>query len=400
MGEAGDQALEVYNSFKDKLKTYKVTGSDGAQTEVDKSQSYPEVLEQFADYAKKKKSLFQFNKRNQRPKEPFTDWLTDIKILIKVCDYDALEESLLKDRIIGGVVDKRLKETLKSKPNISLDEVIDICKAIDTTARHSSSDDVVLDQLNLHRPCTNYQQGTHAGFRGFRGRGRGRGVSQTGPVHQRLDIQAHQTSSAALDPNYTFLCKRCKREHKIASCPAFGSTCSNCGKKNHWSLACRSPPKHQLKKPPPKRKVHALEIADQGEYILEGFDEDKVIHQVETAEDDDVDPPPHKRARKEYSETLKIAEVNVLPYSIFLKLELHKLHPINRKNVLVKGFEDKISIINMGVTLPTETAHGSKKYCSRRAPFSVHFGGKAFCQWTELFPEMNYYSKLQIAVEK
>ena len=76
LGEAGDDALEVYNSFKDKLITKEdVLDAEGvkvAERVIDSSQDYDRVLAEFDKYAEEKKSLTGcreiFNARNQKGK--------------------------------------------------------------------------------------------------------------------------------------------------------------------------------------------------------------------------------------------------------------------------------------------------------------------------------------------
>lgn len=47
-------------------------------------------------------------KRDQRPSERFDDWLTELKVLVRNCEYGHLEERMLKRRIILGIHDKQL----------------------------------------------------------------------------------------------------------------------------------------------------------------------------------------------------------------------------------------------------------------------------------------------------
>ena len=65
--------------------------------------------------------------------------------LIKHCEFGPIEDSMLKHRIVWGVYDKRLEETLRSNPNLSLQEVADVCKAIENTAKQASGDEVQVD---------------------------------------------------------------------------------------------------------------------------------------------------------------------------------------------------------------------------------------------------------------
>lgn len=155
MLEAGDEALEVYNSLKGAM-TKTTPGVDGTpDTITDESQNYDRVVKELDEYAKERKSVTacrqNFNTRNQKSNEPFASWLTVLKNLIKPCEYGDLEDSLLKDRIVLGVCYKRLKESLRAKPNLKLEEVIEACKAVEANTKqqpnNESSDDPNVDSV-------------------------------------------------------------------------------------------------------------------------------------------------------------------------------------------------------------------------------------------------------------
>lgn len=48
-----------------------------------------------------------FNTRNQKEGEPFANFLMDVKNLIKACEYETIEDSMLKDRLTWGLFDPR-----------------------------------------------------------------------------------------------------------------------------------------------------------------------------------------------------------------------------------------------------------------------------------------------------
>ncbi|KAK3928262.1 Putative pyruvate, phosphate dikinase regulatory protein [Frankliniella fusca] len=98
---AGEDALEVYNSFKEKLIT-KTTNDQGMIIVTDdKSQDFDAVTAEFEKYAKEQKSLTAcreyFNKRNQKAGEPLANWLTDLKNRIQHCEYQQIEDSIRHD---------------------------------------------------------------------------------------------------------------------------------------------------------------------------------------------------------------------------------------------------------------------------------------------------------------
>ena len=53
-------------------------------------------------------------------------------------------------------------------------------------------------------------------------------------------LQTHALSKSFQKYTPKRPCGKCGRSHGHGDCPAQGSTCNNCGKKNHWSTICRS----------------------------------------------------------------------------------------------------------------------------------------------------------------
>ena len=252
---AGDDALEVYDSFKDKL-ILKTVDDEGVVTTTDNSQNFAIVLAEFDKYAKEQMSLTacreNFNKRNQKATEPFANWLTDLKNRIQHCEYKDIEDSMLKDRIVWGVYDKRLRETLRSKPNLSLQEVIDVCKGVEATLRQ---DDVAA--IHVETVQAEATRGQNRGNRRFRGRGFRGGRFQSGRVTKSYPgrgqyrgrrpfvhrgttrgafaFRGGKQSSAAY-----YQCRKCNRWHEAANCPAYGQQCNKCGDYNHFAVICRN----------------------------------------------------------------------------------------------------------------------------------------------------------------
>ena len=74
-----------------------------------------------------------FHNRNQQQSEPFEQFLTSIRVLVKSCN--ACRNSTLRDRIVLGVIDRDVQEALLKERNISLERTIDICRA----AEHAKS---------------------------------------------------------------------------------------------------------------------------------------------------------------------------------------------------------------------------------------------------------------------
>lgn len=160
MQEAGDEALEIYNAFKSSLVT-RAMNAENQEVVTDNSRNYEAVTAAFDTYAAQKKNLTllreRFMARNQRAKEPLLNWLTDLKNLIKPCEYctgedKTLEDSLIKDRLVLGLNNKRLKDTLKGRPQLTLQEVIDTIKAVEENVEQNAQEqDMEVDTLHLKK---------------------------------------------------------------------------------------------------------------------------------------------------------------------------------------------------------------------------------------------------------
>ena len=64
---------------------------------------------------------------NKQQSEPFEQFLTSIRVLVKSCNFcEACRNSTLRDRIVLGVFDRDVQEALLKERNISLERTIDI----------------------------------------------------------------------------------------------------------------------------------------------------------------------------------------------------------------------------------------------------------------------------------
>ena len=406
MGEAGDDVLELYNSFKDKLVVRVVT-AEGELTETDNRMNYKEVVDKIDEYTLENKSVTgcreMFNARRQKPGEPFTNWLTDLKNLVKACDYQNIEESMLIDRIIWGVADKRLKETLRGKPKLTLEQTIEICKAAEALAKDDPVSVDHVEQKKAHkRPYQHvvsqqssgpsYHRGGGGRFISNRGRGRGgRTAYPSGPYN----------------------CKKCATRHSAMKCPAYGKECLRCGDMNHYAKVCQRPEKvrqgHKNKPYPTKRaRVETVEsTAEKGAavtekpkpspYVLESFsvekcccghrpavkpgeatsslsveEEKKLLDEGNTPEMDSVDS-----LTKEYTETLKLegkhfvlfkldpgSQADLLPLDVYNQLNEEDDYKLKENNIVLRGFDDRLSTTEGSVTMLTETKYGNAKHCN------------------------------------
>jgi hypothetical protein len=124
----GEEAVELYNTFN-------LSESDSKDFEI--------VLSAFEKYTNPKKNIvierFKFNSRNQDPLETFDNFVTDLRKLIKSCEYEAQQDKVLRDRIVLGICDKGLQERLLRFPDLCLDKTIEYCRAAETGKKQAEA---------------------------------------------------------------------------------------------------------------------------------------------------------------------------------------------------------------------------------------------------------------------
>lgn len=108
----GNKANDIFQSFK--------LSEDDAKT-------YNMVKNKFDCYyvARKTKTYARarFNQRTQGPEETADDFITDLHTLAKQCEYGALEDELIRDRIVAGMKDTQLSkliQNLDSEPSLEV----------------------------------------------------------------------------------------------------------------------------------------------------------------------------------------------------------------------------------------------------------------------------------------
>ena len=122
----GSKSREIYNTF-----TFAEQGDN---------MKFDKIIEKFDGYFTPKKNLtllrFKFFTARQQDGESFDEFLTRLRKLSKDCDFASLQDSLLRDMIIIGILDKRLQERLLRESDITLENTIKHCQASEVTKKH------------------------------------------------------------------------------------------------------------------------------------------------------------------------------------------------------------------------------------------------------------------------
>ena len=216
----GSDALDVYDGLDFE--------SEEQKTDIDiviqKLQSYciGETNEIYERY--------RFNKRDQELNESVDAYVTALRTLAKTCNFGALEDSLIRDRIVIGVKDNQARKKLLQVSKLTLKDCIDICRSYETTS-------LQLKEIN--------QEEVHA-----------------------LQSSTEGTTGSSKE----IRCKFCTKTHvwNKLKCPAWGKTCKSCGKQNHFAAACKAQTAQSSKPTRPshmRKSVHVVENSDSDEYV-------------------------------------------------------------------------------------------------------------------------------------
>lgn len=95
---------------------------------------------------------YYFYTRCQNRTESFYDFLNDVCRLAKLCEFRALEESLIRDRIIFGVNDMELRNKfLKDGGDPTLKEVVEICRLASGNEDEIEYENPVVEKLEIEQ---------------------------------------------------------------------------------------------------------------------------------------------------------------------------------------------------------------------------------------------------------
>ena len=167
------------------------------------------LISKFEAYCEPKKNTtvcrYLLNSRLQHESESFTDFLTALRTLLKDCELPAdLANEFLRDRIVCGVRDQKVRERLLRADTLTLERAIDICKAAELSAEQIKSL-----------------------------------TSSDSPAAVNA-VQKHG-NNARKGKEYP-PCPCCPYSHDFGKCPARGKTCAKCHKSNHFAAKCKSQP--------------------------------------------------------------------------------------------------------------------------------------------------------------
>ncbi len=74
-----------------------------------------------------------FWSRDQVEDEPIDKWVKDLRTMANNCEFDNQEDNLIRDKIVFGVRDSRVKERMLRETDLTLEKAVEICRAAEST---------------------------------------------------------------------------------------------------------------------------------------------------------------------------------------------------------------------------------------------------------------------------
>ena len=145
----GEEAREVFGTFTDWT-------NEGDDNKIEP------VLQKFAEYCQPRKSVpferYCFNRRVQESGESYEYYRTALRKLSEGCEFESITpEEILRDKLVFGIRDNKVRERLLREPRLTLAKTDEICRAaesLDTQMKTITDESSQVSTVKVH----NYQK--------------------------------------------------------------------------------------------------------------------------------------------------------------------------------------------------------------------------------------------------
>lgn len=172
------------------------------------SVDFPNILKLLDEHFTPKPSeilcRFKFNKRDQKRNESISEFIAELRKLSEHCNFGVQLESMLRDRLVCGILDEELQRKLLADPKLTLASALDISLAGEAAQRQASEirGTVQPNSVNFLKPKSNNRSAR--------------------------DKQSKKT------------CHRCGNSHPYGECKFLKAVCNYCKKIGHIAKMCNS----------------------------------------------------------------------------------------------------------------------------------------------------------------
>jgi hypothetical protein len=210
---AGEEAAELVDTF--------TFDDEGDREKIDC------VLKKFEEYCVLRTNetyeTYRFNQRGQKEDESVDAYLAELRKLAKNCHFEAMEDRLIRDRLVAGIKSDEVRRKLLEEKDLDLARALEVCRIHSATT--AQAQDMAAGD-DLHK--------VHA-----RGGSKGSKPSMKKPTGESSSEHSSDTKT----------CKFCGKKHQQSKelCPAWGKTCNKCKGQNHFASVCRKKMKSHMK---------------------------------------------------------------------------------------------------------------------------------------------------------
>ncbi|UYV68498.1 K02A2.6-like [Cordylochernes scorpioides] len=100
-----------------------------------------------------------FNQTNQETNESIEQYICRLRKLSSTCNYGAMTEEMIRDRLVLGIIDKQTKRQLITDPQLTLQKAIDVCKANESANKQienlTKNTQEEVNKLNIRKKTVN-----------------------------------------------------------------------------------------------------------------------------------------------------------------------------------------------------------------------------------------------------
>lgn len=223
----GSELLQIYNSFEFPAPDDSSNPAKVLESVVEKFDAY------FAPRKNELASRYKFRKCVQLADEHVDAYITRLRILIKDCNYEEQRDKELRDQIVFGCADDKLRQKFFETDDLTLQKTVDLCVAYQASRWQM---DVFKDEKPNSEAIAKVKQRSR------------REVSEkfkpnsSSKSNLRLDSYDDDGSSSSTGTKPRLrMCKFCGEQHewKKEKCPAYGKLCNRCNRPNHFSSKCK-----------------------------------------------------------------------------------------------------------------------------------------------------------------
>lgn len=328
----GPDAVDLYDTF--------------TMTEQER-QNYNAVVMAFETYCNPRKNViyerYMFNQRNQHDGEKFDEFLNELRLLARYCDFGQGINQLLRDRIVTGIIDNRFRARLLEKANLTLEQCIEMARTSEATQQQvnvmnktvttAASVDVLQTQHTNKRNGVNAKKSHQSNSRNQNNGNDKRRTNGSSNTQNSSGTNTHtqQNSSNGNDKNNKKgNCTYCGYTHQPRKCPAYGKTCHKCNRKGHYKSMCVA------------RTIACLSTTDSDDSENDVFN----LHGLEVF---DVNPIHAIDESKSWIEKIKIENLSVsFKVDTGAQIDVMPLYMIERLN---RKLNEKIKVHTTNIKL-------------------------------------------------